>query len=178
MLHPLANHLRARGWPAQDVATVSFIDPFGSNREHAAEIAQALDTLVAASGHTDLAVVAHSMGGLGLRWYLAHHDDARIRTAIFLATPHRGTWLAWLGWGPGASEMRPSSPFLRELQAHAHPPHVRTISFRAPWDTRLVPPTSAWLADTEHRVLPALGHKRILRHRAVMDAVVEALEES
>ncbi|MEO5510632.1 MAG: hypothetical protein ABIS27_08365, partial [Longimicrobiales bacterium] len=95
----------------------------------------------------------------------------------FLATPHRGTWLAWLARGPGASEMRPSSQFLRELGEREASSHVRCIIFRAPYDTRLLPPASAWHAQMEQRSLPAIGHKRILRQPSVFNAILEAIED-
>ena len=86
--------------------------------------------------------------------------------------------MAYLGLGKGAREMRPSSAFLRELNAAEHPSHVRCIAYRAPWDTRLVPRASAWLDAMECRTLPALGHRRILRQHAVFDAIIAAIEES
>ncbi len=178
VMQPLARHLRASGWPESHVMTMSFRDPFGSNVEHAEEIAIAIDDLHARHGNGRIAVIAHSMGGLALRWFLNHHDASSVSTAVFLATPHRGTWIAMLGWGKGASEMRPSSQFLRDLQQRPRPQHVRHISFRAPYDTRLLPPASAWLDDSECLMLPAAGHKRILRQRVVFDAVVTAVKES
>jgi triacylglycerol lipase len=179
VLSPLAAYLLTRGWSEQSVATVSFDDPFGSNIDHAREIDRAIHDLRArARDGEPIVVVAHSMGGLGLRWFLTHHDASGIRLAVFLATPHRGTWMAYLGRGRGATEMRPSSAFLRELNAGATPSHVRCIAFRAPWDTRLLPGSSAWLESMECRTLPALGHRRILRQRSVFDTLVAAIEES
>jgi pimeloyl-ACP methyl ester carboxylesterase len=190
VLDPFANWLRSLDRPPAAVATVAFEDPFGSNIQHATEIAAAVSRLERTTD-AEIVVVAHSMGGLGLRWYLAHHAAERIRTAVFLATPHRGTWLAWLARGPGASEMRPSSQFLRELDARESnareidereldarvaSSNVRCISFRAPYDTRLLPPATAWHDRMEQRLLPAIGHKRILRQPSVFNAVLDAIE--
>ncbi len=67
-------------------------------------------------------VIAHSMGGLIVRSYLAGRQpdgtytppaDPRIRKAIFLATPHAGTFLAALGGNdPQLEGLAPGSPFL------------------------------------------------------------------
>ncbi|HEX6694747.1 MAG TPA: alpha/beta fold hydrolase [Longimicrobiales bacterium] len=178
MLEPLAAYLTARGWPATHVHIVRFRDPLGSNVEHALEIERAVARLRHASGAGEIAIVAHSMGGLATRWYLGHNADELVRAVIFLATPHRGTWLAWLGWGPGAAEMRPQSPFLRELQMVSLPAGVRAVSFRAPLDTRLLPSGSAWIDGAERRTLSAAGHRRILRHPRVFEEIARVLRET
>jgi len=175
VMEPLAQHLRASGWPDERVTTVAFDDPFGSNREHADELQHALQRLERESGADRIVIVAHSMGGLATRWYLARDPSPKVKAALFLATPHRGTWLAWLGWGSGAGEMRPRSAFMQDLSAAAVPPDVKLICFRAPGDTRLFPASTAWLDGAECRTLPALGHKRILRQQRVFDEVTRTL---
>ena len=76
-------------------------------------------------------VVAHSMGGLIVRAYLAGKQDAsgkfsplsnpRIRKAIFIATPHFGSYQAagpYAAFLPSltqANEMKPGSQFLLDL---------------------------------------------------------------
>jgi triacylglycerol lipase len=182
ILQPLARHFLATGWPRSDVHTLAFTDPLGSNLEHAAEIGAAVARLERSAAHTpdcspSIAVVAHSMGGLALRWYLAQTPATTVQTAIFLATPHEGTWLAWLGRGPGAAEMRPNSRFLSQLRQSPPPGRVRCISFRAPLDSRLFPARSAWLANSERHTLPVAGHRRILRQPAVFDMIARTLTE-
>jgi triacylglycerol lipase len=176
VMEPLSAYLNRRGWPHSHVEVLSFADPLGSSIAHADEIAAGLRRLQDRIGDASVCVVAHSMGGLALRWYLAHADASRISTAIFLATPHRGTWMAWLA-REGAVEMRPSSRFLHELGMKRIPAHVRCVSFRAPWDTRVLPPASAWLDAAQGRLLPGRGHKRILRQPAVFAAIVDVILE-
>ena len=76
---------------------------------------------------TQVDAVAHSMGGLILRSYLAGKQDVApasflpppsplIRQAVFLSTPHFGTSLAAvLGVDVQTQEMAPGSPFLFDL---------------------------------------------------------------
>ena len=76
---------------------------------------------------TQVDAVAHSMGGLILRSYLAGKQDATppsflppaeplIRRAVFLSTPHFGSSLAAaLGVDIQTQEMAPGSPFLFDL---------------------------------------------------------------
>jgi pimeloyl-ACP methyl ester carboxylesterase len=156
---------------------LSFDDPFGSNIDHAREIAHAVDALVARAHAGSIAIVAHSMGGLASRWYLAHQPHPRVSTAVSLATPHAGTWAAWLGWGRGAAEMRPGSDFLQQLGTLSIPQHVRFYSLRAPFDLRVFPASSAWLSGTQCSVAPGRGHRRILRQASVCSHVVRLIHD-
>jgi len=71
-------------------------------------------------------VVAHSMGGLLLRQYLAEHSDNPVRRALFLSTPHFGSSVANVLVDIGAisytgniqaSELLPGSDFLWVLNS-------------------------------------------------------------
>jgi triacylglycerol esterase/lipase EstA (alpha/beta hydrolase family) len=123
-LRHIERFLIANGWPPEFVTPVAFRDPCGSNLEHAEELALAIASARDAVGAPRVDVIAHSMAGLAVRAYLARYDRPKdgfntsmpdIRRAVFLGTPHRGTWAAWLAWGRGAREMRPGSEFLRQL---------------------------------------------------------------
>jgi triacylglycerol esterase/lipase EstA (alpha/beta hydrolase family) len=45
------------------------------------------------------------MGGLALRQYLTTTPRPRVQTAIFVGSPHYGTWMAYLAWGAAGAEM-------------------------------------------------------------------------
>lgn len=156
--------LLAAGWPPSHVACVDFRDRYGSNVEHAEEIAAAIEALARGAGEPAVAVVAHSMGGLALRRYLAVAARPPVRTAVFVGTPHRGTWAAWFAWGRGGTEMRPGSAFLRELNARPLPPTVRAVCIATPIDTRVLPGSSALLDGVEHHRARLPTHPRMLRH--------------
>lgn len=103
---------------------------------------------------TRIVVIAHSMGGLVVRhcleapWEVPRSDLGCLTDVIFLGTPHQGSWLAgesellglfnqpvlsrgaWVedlrdGLGEARVDLMPQSAFLRMLNAHPHPPHVR-----------------------------------------------------
>ncbi|MGH7472275.1 MAG: esterase/lipase family protein, partial [Longimicrobiales bacterium] len=148
---------------------------FGSNTEHAEEIARVLDRVAREPGSVDL--VAHSMGGLAARYLFLRHNQARlIRRAIFLGSPHQGTLAAYLVWGRGAAEMRPGSNFLIALrESPSYRPDL--IAIRAPVDIRILPPANARLAGARNLRVPCLGHRHLLRARRVLDRVRALLEE-
>jgi len=167
--------LLEHGWTDGEVQCLSFADRYGSNLEHAAEIAASARELAASNGGRRVAVVAHSMGGLALRHYLLNGGDHTVRTAIFAGTPHRGTWVAWLAWGRGGAEMRPGSRFLEELNARALPRTVRVVCLRTPIDTRVLPGSSALLDGAVCHTVRIPTHQRMLRHRPTLELIRELL---
>lgn len=173
-LNRLRAFLLAEGWPA--VRVLDFADRFGSNIEHAAELAAAVAEMRASAGRLD--VVAHSMGGLAVRHYLTDHPDGGgIRRVLFLATPHRGTWAAYFAWGRGGREMRPGSAFLRDLARHELPRAVRAFTVRTPLDLRVFPPRSAAFPPAEDALVRYVSHQGLLRSRAAFAHVRRCLLE-
>jgi triacylglycerol lipase len=177
-LEPLRRALCARGWPRRYVATLDFRDPYGTNREHAAEIAAAANALMRRTGRPRLDVVAHSMGGLAARLLVARPQVGGdgIRRIIALGTPHRGTWVAWLAWGEGGREMRPGSRLLAELEAAERAAAaVELCCVRARLDLRILPAASARLDGARDGGSVWCTHRGMLRSRAVAERVVAEL---
>jgi pimeloyl-ACP methyl ester carboxylesterase len=54
-----------------------------------------------ASGHSDVDVVAHSMGGLVTRYYIEALDKSDVRQFVMLGTPNRGSAKAYYPWEGG-----------------------------------------------------------------------------
>jgi len=145
-LATLRERLVDEGWPDSTVVSLTFVDPVGSNRRHAAEVAEAVARLRALTGAPRVDILAHSMGGLAVRRYLYDGGQDAVRKVAFLATPHHGTRLAYLGWGQGAREMEPGSPFLLDLRkARPVPDGVDAITIRTPIDLHILPQESAEL---------------------------------
>lgn len=146
-LAPLAERLAEAGWPGERVRAVSFKDPVGSNQDHALEVAAAVSELRAATGAEKVDIVAHSMGGLAVRHYLATGEQAEAtRRVVFLGTPQRGTWVAYMAWGEGGQEMEPESEFLSELNELSPVPEaVEALTIRTPVDTHILPGENATL---------------------------------
>lgn len=168
---PLARRLVAHGWPPERVEAVGFRDSVGCCRAHADEIDAAAAALRERVGAGRVDVVAHSMGGLAVRHWLGRRPA--VRRALFLATPHRGTWAAWLVWGEGGRQMRPGSPFLRGL-----PPlsaEVEAAAVYTPLDLRLFPPSTARPADLPAWRVWSPTHAGMLRHRGTARTVASLL---
>lgn len=160
---PLRLRLLAAGWPASHVVALTFRDPTGSNREHASEIDSAAADLLEGSGASQLDIVAHSMGGLATRLALERPHAPPVRRVIFLATPHRGTWAAYVAWGAGGAEMEPGSPFLDSLNARPPLPRgVEAMTIRTPLDTHILPEESATLPGVPDHVVCCPTHEGLV----------------
>lgn len=173
--------LRARmlgaGWTEDEIAAITFADRTGSNHEHALEIAAAADSLLARTGAARVDIIAHSMGGLATRLFLRGHAG-KVRRVVFLATPQRGTWSAYLAFGEGRAEMLPGSPFLDSLNAAPPlPPGVEAMTIRTLVDAHIIPGSSATLPEVRDMVVCCPRHEAISNDLEVFRAIVAFLRE-
>ena len=176
-MEPLRDRLLAAGWEPEDVVAFGFDDPVASNRVHARELARAVVELKERTGAPRVDVVAHSMGGLALRYYLWNGGDEDVRRAVFLATPHRGTVSAFLAWGGGAEEMRPGSPFLVAItRAPVLPPGVEALTVRTPLDLHVLPAESATLPGVPDVEVCCPTHEGMLDDDETFEAVRRFLD--
>ena len=135
----------------------------------------ALDALID-SGAPGVHLVGHSLGGLLVR-HAVEHDDflaTRTRTAVTIATPHRGAPLARLA--PGACRRS-----LVAGQAGGLTRATRRVQWLAYYSDgdRVVPCASARLDDPSRRVsnvlVPSVGHLAICRDARLIRSLVTAL---
>jgi triacylglycerol lipase len=175
-LRHIKQFLVRHGHAAGDVITLDFKDRFGSNIEHAHEIAGAIDRISARPGFQGADIVAHSMGGLAVRYLLQTLPQAgHVRTVIFLGTPHRGTWAGLFAWGGGRAELMYQSEFTRTLKPDC-PPSVQLYCIYTPFDMRIFPRSSAILPGARNEVVRCAGHRRLLRSGKVLNRIAQILE--
>ncbi|MEI8130171.1 MAG: right-handed parallel beta-helix repeat-containing protein [bacterium] len=58
--------------------------------QSAQRLQQTITSVLATTGYSDVTLIAHSMGGLVAKQYIANEGDAHIHKLIFLGTPHLG----------------------------------------------------------------------------------------
>jgi triacylglycerol lipase len=177
-LAALRIRLISAGWSSDYVESLSFHDPTGSNVDHAAEIAAAVEVLRARTGAPQVDLVAHSMGGLATRRYLLDVDAGRVRRVVFVGTPHRGTLTAYVAFGKARDEMIPGSPFLDSLNARpAVPEGVDAITIRTPMDTAILPGESATLEGYRDHQVCCPTHAGLLRDLEVFRLIRRFLSD-
>ncbi len=172
---PFARWLAARGHPVQGVD----LEPvLGSIDAYVRQLDDAVRALRERTGAERVAIVAHSMGGLVARAYLRTHPDAPVGCVVTLGTPHRGTAHARFGHGPNAFQMRPDSPWLRELDASESAElRGRFTVVLSHHDNIVAPQAVQTLPGTRVVEFSGLGHLTLAMDRAVWQVVAEALDD-
>lgn len=148
-------------------------------------IAQAVEQLIDDSGHQQIVLVAHSMGGLACRAYLRTHGGSRIAKIITLGTPHHGTGLARHGVGINARQMRPADAADKPtwLAQLAHDEAGRTeiridrlfVSIYSQHDNIVSPQLSAHLPGAKNIALVGIGHVTLASDVSVQRHVIDEI---
>lgn len=132
--------------------------------------------------HVD--VIAHSAGGLVLRFYLKNLEGTkRVRRAVFLGTPHKGTALtSLLPLLIVQRQMRPGSEFIRGLNKEPLAPGpTEYLNLWTRTDVIVVPPENAVLdgaraANVVNVRIDWITHWGFLWRRQVYDLVRDDLK--
>ncbi|WP_031068220.1 esterase/lipase family protein [Streptomyces sp. NRRL S-118] len=141
-----------------------------------------VEDICARTGHHEVDVVGHSLGGLIARYYVQRlGGDRRVRILVTLGTPHAGTTVAPLaGAHPLVRQMRPGSTVLRELSEPAPRCRTRFVSFWSDLDRIMVPVETARLDHPDLIVqnirVTGIGHLALPVHPAVAAEVRQVLE--
>ncbi|MDH2389484.1 alpha/beta fold hydrolase [Streptomyces sp. HNM0663] len=151
-------------------------------RTAAASLGRHIEDICASTGHREVDVVGHSLGGLVARYYVQRlAGDRRVRTLVTLGTPHAGTPVALLaGAHPLARQMRPGSPVIEELRQPAPGCRTRFVSFWSDLDHLMIPMETACIDHpdliAENVPVSGIGHLALSVHPAVAAGVRQALE--
>ena len=168
----IAKYLRGQGW---EVHTISLTPNWG--QQGIESLADQIDTSLDEFGGRHFDLVGFSMGGLVSRYYVqrlggVHHVDR----LVTLSAPHNGSLLANLIANKGCREMRPGSPFLRDLASDADQlEKIKFTSLYTPLDLIIVPAHSSKMPQARNIRLPVLMHPLMVVDGRCMRAVGEAL---
>ncbi len=155
---PIKRYLCRHGIRA--VYTVNLEPAFCDIDVLAHQLAQRVGAILAASRHTRVILVAHSMGGLVCRAYVQRlGGDRHTARLITLGTPHAGTVHARLLPGPNLRQMRPGSDWLTTLNREQGPrPKVPTTSIYSCHDDIVAPQDSGALRGAANKPVAGIGH--------------------
>jgi len=147
---------------------------FGSIDLYVDAVEEAVDRLSSAAGRVPV-IVAHSMGGLAVRAWLARtHRVSRFHRVVTIATPHHGTQMARHSHTANGRQMRFESPWLNQLaRAESKEVYARFTCYWSPCDNIVFPTASATLPGADNRCLEATPHVRMAYHPAVVDEVLQ-----
>jgi len=161
-------------------ATVD-LHPVTADIEHyVAQVERACEALRAQTGAAQIAVVAHSMGGLVTRAWMRRHGQERVLRVLTLGTPHFGTGLANFGLGVNAAQMRwqggAPCDWLRALDASENAQRRALFtSIFSHHDNIISPQTSSALPGARNLAFGGIGHVALGRNPRILDAVMREL---
>jgi triacylglycerol lipase len=165
----LRRRLEAAG---HTVATVSLAPPYTSIGKLVPELGQRIEKVCKATGADRVVLVAHSMGGLVCRSYLARHGSDRVERLITISSPHSGSELARIGIGKNAREMEPGSLWLKDLGQAGLP--VPAVAIRTPHDNFVMPQDNQRLPGAIDVALEGVGHLAVLFTRRTSHELIAA----
>jgi triacylglycerol lipase len=158
-------HLHRLGHP------VHVIPGFGRNLRPIPEMAELAQEYLAATNLSDVAIVAHSKGGLiGKTLMLA--DGAQIASMVAINTPFAGSDYAHLVPIRTLREFLPTHETIVNLTSNAEV-NAHITSIYSSWDPII--PNGSVLSGAVNIELPVTGHFRILDRPDLLDAVARAV---
>lgn len=173
--NPWMQRLAALGVPhlAIDLEPV-----FGSIDGYVDRIDAAVRRLEETTGVAPL-IVAHSMGGLAIRaWLASCNADARVHRIITIGTPHRGTALARLAFSANGRQMQRGSAWLRALEAQETAARRALFTcYYSHCDNITIPATCATLAGADNRHVAGAAHVHLALREEVYEAALKALRD-
>lgn len=173
--HVLARSLRRRG--IANLHAVNLEPPLAGIDDFAARLAERVEEVCRATGADQVVLLAHSMGGLVSRAYIARLGGAkRVAKLITLGSPHRGSEMVRLGIGRCAAEMLPGGMWLAALEAAESgsiaAPAVSIFSWH---DNMVAPQDSGRLTGARNIALERVGHLELLSAPRVADMVAREI---
>ncbi len=168
--HLIAADVSSRLGP---IYTVTLAPLWGGMDEMVASLGKKIDAICHETGHERCVLVAHSMGGLLVRAYMAKSVAAsRVARLITLGSPHGGTQMSSYGVGQCVGEMRVKSAWLAALErAESDIPHPPTLSIYTLNDDLVYPPENARLAWAENTPVAGIGHVGLLFSKKIAERV-------
>lgn len=146
----------------------TFTPVFGGIDVFAAKLDARIEAICIETGADKVMIVAHSMGGLAVRAYMAQTAQtavSRIAKLVTLGSPHHGSQVARLGIGINAGQMCEQSEWLQTLESREAADAIgglrkrpATLSIYTLNDDLVYPPESSVLEWAENVPVSAVGH--------------------
>jgi triacylglycerol lipase len=172
----LCAYLERRGWVTHRLNLTPRWGGAGLE-ELARQVASYVDMKLGTEATFDL--VGFSMGGIVARYYLQRLGGLnRVSRLVTIASPHRGTLMAFLLRSPGVRQLRPGSGFLRELNEDSHVlKRLHFTTIWTPWDLMILPAKSSVIPEAREVRIGVMAHALMVRDRRALRAVELALSE-
>lgn len=159
------------------VATVNLEPMYGSIDDYVEPLRRRIEALCSETGAQRVVFVAHSMGGVACRAYLARHGAARVAKLVTLGSPHHGSEIARIGLGRNARQVEPGSAWLKALERKDLPAGLPVACLYSAHDNFVMPQDSNRLAGADNRPFAGVGHLAMLFSNRIDAALVAVLKD-
>jgi len=156
---------------------------FGYEDGTVEELAQRLKSFVEevrqVTGVAQVDIVAHSLGGLIVRYAIQRLDMAHsVRTFVSMATPHLGTYAAQYANTPLTLAIRPDSRILCDLNRDDMKNYpIRFVTIFSNRDVYIVPNEMMMHPHAENIFVPNVSHSQHLVSPPVFRKVAQCLQD-
>jgi triacylglycerol lipase len=173
-----SNGLTASGYATE---AINLEPPLGSIDDYPAAIEIGVAKLLSNKAITQVAIVAHSMGGLATRAYLnasTEQQNQRIYKAITLGTPHQGTVHAALGQGKNTQQMQRKSMWRASLTNRERSVDIaKLVCVLTHHDNIVAPQALQTVAGAKTIELHGIGHVALAYSDEVLQLVLKELQD-
>jgi triacylglycerol lipase len=151
-----------------------------SNRTTAQLIQAKVDSILTATGATQVNIITHSMGTISVRYYIdSLGGGPKVNAFAGLGATNHGTTLAAFCFSTSCVEMRPNSTLLNHLNATDESPfNVGYSTWRSPCDEAINPHDSPILSGAQQNIETACMSHSQLHEDATVYAQVKAFIET
>ena len=150
----------ADGWESNYLYAYTFSST-KSNASVAQDVANRVNEIKAATGASQVDIIAHSMGSLSSRYYLKNlGGTANVDDWVSLGGPNHGTtWAYGCFFFSPCNQMLPGSSFLNQLNSGDETPGAVTYgTWRSPCDELVIPSSSTSLSGAMNTQTACMGH--------------------
>jgi triacylglycerol lipase len=168
---PMVERFEADGY-TDDLLHAWSYDSSRANDEIAGALAEEVARVLAATDAAAVDIVAHSMGSLSSRWYLAHlGGDQHVDAWVSLGGPNHGMELVACP-NRSCDDMRIGSAFLTRLNdGDETPGDVRYATWWSPCDTVVDPDASVSLEGATNARTGCVGHGELIDDQVIYEQV-------
>lgn len=173
-MYGIYRELKQAGWAVEGL---NLFPNFAPAEEQAHKVKAKVEEMLQRYGTDKVELVVHSFGGLISRYYIQElGGQNQVRNLVTIATPHHGTYTAYLGPGESAVQLRPGSDFLEKLNANGYVyPPVRYTAIWSNTDEIVIPPRHAIMPGATVHAVPWTGHLTIMFSERSYDFIRAAL---
>jgi alpha/beta hydrolase fold len=170
--------LRRRGF--SQVFTWNYSPLLPGVAQGATDLAAHIERICERTGHDQVHVVGHSLGGLIVRYLVQRQGgDRRIASLVTLGTPHQGSMWAHVLPTSLIRQLRPGASVFQELAEPAPGCRTSVTAVYSDLDQMVVPTSSGRCEHPDLRarnvLVHGIGHMSLPRHRGVVDEVAATL---